>query len=134
MLNQKKENFLEELRKNVPNRDVCRVATKEQIEQIMAEVNFEFVDELLENRIMISHIPEDILFEMVLYVLSTTEWEEEAIIAGFTDFQIFNLEDKKTRIFINVIKKMFGIPKSGDLIELKLDDFLLYAKSDQPDF
>ena len=131
-----KKDFLKQLRKKVPNRDVCREATKEQIVRIMKEVDFGFCEKVCENSILKltpTNIPKEFVFEMILYVLSTSEWEGDTLIAWYRDPQLFNLEDKEMRDSIDAIKKMFKIPKSGYLTQLKLDRFLEYAKSKDPD-
>ncbi len=128
--------LFEILEEKVPNREVCRVASQQEIERIMAEVNAIIEEKKIEEQrieITAEKLPREIVFEMVLYIISTTEWlgyEDDNI--SYNDKKFWNLEDKATRNFVNGIKMVFGIAKSEQLTSLKLEDFLAYAKSDAP--
>ena len=127
--------LFEELEKKVPNRDICRVATKEQIQRIMKEVDFEAIERYLESKslgLTAADIPRELVFEMILYSLSTTEWDKDGSTIYYMDTTLWNLEDAATKIFIQGIKKVFGLDDFKELTCLKLDDFLKYAKSDEP--
>lgn len=125
------------LRKDVPNRDVCRTATKKQIQQIMDEVNLKFAKKKLDQiplGLSRGNIPEDLLFELILFILSTTEWEGDKILVQYMDSQFWNFENKETAVLVKKLKKFFKIEPYKELTTLKLEDFLVYAKSEQPDF
>lgn len=102
--------FLEELKK-VPNREVCQVATEDQIHRISKELDFEIMDQFLKNEnlaLKISEVPKEFHFEMVLYFLLMAEHKMSAI-----DSKVWK-EDADTQKFIKNMKDILGLDKSGE--------------------
>lgn len=130
-----KKFLLEELKK-VPDRDVCRVATEEQIQRIAAELDFETMIDFLEVEdleLSIAEIPEKLHTEIVLYFCMLTEYE---YYVGISDEAVWNakLDDESTYNFITNIKRIFWLSESERVTEICIADFLEYSRSDKPDF
>ena len=129
------EFLLKELEK-VPNRDVCRVATEEQMERIAAELDFETILEiwLVEDlKLYISEIPEELRTEVIVYFCLLTEYEY----ADLNEKEIWSYYDEETLAFLTNIEEVFWLVRAGHcdhVLDIRVADFLEYAKSDKPDF
>lgn len=133
--------LLEELKK-VPNLDVCRVATDQQMKRIAAEIDFEtmqsfWLDAVLNAdldaglELKISEVPVELYTEVILYFCMLVEYRR----ALPDDDDIWNLEDEATVAFLSKVKHLFQLDEDEDFMDIYVSDFLEYAaKSDKPDF
>ncbi len=127
------EFLLKELEK-VPNRDVCRVATEEQMKRIAAELDFEAILEFLldeDLKLCISEIPEGFHMEIILYFAMMTEVDESQFPY---EGEIWDLFDKATGDFVANVKQIFLNSERQEIASIWSFEFLEYAKSDKPDF
>ena len=130
-----KKILLEQLEK-LPNREICRIATEEEIETIVKQVEIDVENTvsqilLVDNLYFkLSEIPKDKRFEAILYLALYSEEFKDFYILD--DFEIWDLADTETDIWIEKLKRMLEI--DTDLSCICLKDVLEYAKSSKPDF
>lgn len=154
-----KQEFLEDLRSKVPNREVFAVATKPQLEVIANQVLLEVdskVDNFLEEEdsynFSMAEIPSDLWFEIVAFLVLTAERTDNPVsersgatvihvgnceIFSWGDKQIFNLEDEAICKKIAQIRQILAIegPNYDQIsTDITIEDLMAYAKSNQPDF
>lgn len=123
--------LLEELKK-VPNREICQVVTAEQMDRIIAELNFEPMLEFLvkdDLEIKSHEIPLELRTEMVLYICILEEENDRY----FYDDEIWDFDDAAVEEFVENTKKLLELGKDLELTDVAIADFLEYAKSDKPD-
>lgn len=123
--------LLEELKK-VPNRDVLRLATEEQMERIAAELDLETMKNFLKEddlKLNIQEIPEELYTEISLYF---------CMLQQFTGRYVYDSEvwacDENTLQFIESVRKSLKVMEYLELADATIAEFLAYAKSDKPDF
>ena len=129
----KAKKFLVEELKKVPNREICKVITKEQFERVVKELDLETMKNYLENcalSLTVADIPDDMWFETILYLVLLTERTEGCTIF-YLDENLFDL-NAETKEKISVIKKTIGYV--GEISLLEIDLLLKYCKSERPDF
>ena len=74
------EFLFKQLDTQVPNEEICRVATKEQIERIAAEIDFEPIKDYFETGslgLTIRNVPPDLWFKLTLWSILITESFED---------------------------------------------------------
>ncbi len=123
--------LLEELKK-VPNREVCLVATEEQIERIAEELEFDGVGGFLNTKkslnLTVAEVPKDLHFEVVLYFILMTEFSEYFP----EDSEIWNLDDGDTLKFIDDVKAIPGFDPIESISLAWVEDVLEHIE--QMDF
>ncbi len=137
-----KKYLLEKLEAEIPNREVFKVATKEHLEIINAEIIAkidEKVDELLkENKSFLfkaDEIPNHLWFEMVAFLVLTAEEVEEEdahAIWGYDNEQFFDFTDEKMQKKLEEIADILGIFNQIS-VDVTVEDLMVYAKSDKID-
>ena len=129
-----KKFFLEELKK-VPNRDVLKVATREEILRIAEEIDFKAIKEMayglgLEKK----DIPSELLFEANFFFSLSLE---VSIRGSWGVFDVWNLKDSDTYQMVEKYATLIcGVEDTKAILDLyyfDLDFVLHYAKSDRPD-
>lgn len=95
-----KKFFLEELKK-VPNRDVLKVATREEIRRIAEEIDFMAIERIYAESpslgLLKSDIPSELLFEANFIFNLSLEFEKELGTGGSWEvYYVWNLEDLDT--------------------------------------
>lgn len=154
-----KQDFLEDLRNKVPNKEVFAVATKPQVEEIAKQVLPEVdqkVDDFLQKEdsydFSMAEIPSDLWFEIVAFLVLTAEREDNPVLekSGHTailfgsqailswgDMQFFKLEDEAICEKIAEIRQVLAIKESSRnqiSTDITIEDLMAYAKSNQPNF
>lgn len=98
----------------VPNREVCQVATENEIERIAEELNFDEVSRFLNNKktlnLTVAEVPKEMHFEMILYFILMTEYYAEY--DEYNKYQIWNYDDADTLKFIQNVGLILGGMKS----------------------
>ena len=123
------EILLEQLKK-VPNREVCKCATAEEIIRIFEEINFGKIYDFIFTgnlALKISEIPEDQKFEVILYFSKFSEIERVAY------WYLCDYDDDQTEKWHERSKEILEIDWFSELFEVDVDTLLEYAKSDKPD-
>lgn len=121
--------FLDQLGK-VPNRDACKVATKEKIEEIAKKMNFGEIWNFLEEHdldLTVKDIPKEQHYEVILASALFNEWSKDEIYT----WEIWDESDKATGEMLNKVRELF---ECDILSDLTISDFLEYASSNKPDF
>lgn len=134
-----KKFFLEELKK-VPNRDVLKVATWEEILRIAREIDFQAVEQIYFKanglKLKKCDIPAEELFEANFFFNLSSEFEEQLKTIGeWTVHNVWDLNDSDTCKMLEDYATLIVGEKAWmyDAYFFNLDAVLKYAKSDRPD-
>lgn len=131
------ESLLKEFEK-VPSRDVCRVATEQQMERIAADFDFETMEEFFEDHCLhldlcVSQIPAELRMEAIVYFAMLTEYVDPCIVED----EVWDRHDEETADFLTSVKEIFQIYEDGrcdDVLDISVVELLEYARSGMPDF
>ncbi len=123
-----KNRFFEELKK-FPNLEICRIATKEQIQRIMKEADFSWLNEEQNLNLTKAEVTDDLLCEVMLFIISRTDWSDEDFPIYYVDEKFWNMEDEATKELLGEIKRVFH--HTDELALLKLEDFLNRIKEEE---
>lgn len=131
--------FLEQIKK-VPNRDVLKVATRDEILRIAEEIDFKAIEEIYFKahglELKKSDIPAEELFEVNFFFNLSSEFEEELETIGeWTVSDVWNLKDSNTCQMLQDYAILIGGEKAWmyDAYFFNLDAVLQYAKSNKSD-
>lgn len=134
-----KKFFLEELKK-VPNRDILKVATREEILRIAGEIDFQAVEQIYFKanglKLKKCDIPAEELFEANFIFNLSLEFEEELNTMGLWEVNYaWNLNDSDTHKMLQHYAMLVhgGDAFLHDAYFFDLDAVLQYARSDKPD-
>lgn len=134
-----KKFFLEELKK-VPNRDVLKVATREEIRRIAEEIDFMAIERIYAESpslgLVKSDVPPELLFEANFIFNLSLEFEEELHTGGHWEvYYVWNLNDSDTHKMLQHYAMLIrgGDASLYDAYFFSLDAVLQYARSDKPD-
>lgn len=127
-----KEFLLKELKK-VPDRDVLRVATREQLERILVEVDFKTMDDfLMEHNLELSidEVPKELYIELMCYFSVLPAKSARRKSTPFYGKEIWNFEDASTcEVFFERARRILKTNYSDTFLK----QLIKYARSDRED-
>lgn len=135
------EKLIEEFKK-VPNRDVCRVATKDEVKVIADEmkIDFETMIQFSSSKALlltICAIPKEFHFEAIMFFTMAGDYYFDEFYFQNPEETIWNLNDQETLDEGEKIKVVFyNLDKVwlNSILDIRVEDMLKYAQSDLPDF
>jgi len=131
--NQKgKQYLLKILREEIPDRDICKIITREELQILSSRIDFETIqDFLMEKEFeLTSEEIGDLWFELVLFLRMFQECWEAAYVAWDSD--VFDFMDSETVERIEYIKAKLEF--NDDFCFLRYESLIEFAKSEEPNF